>query len=266
MSGCKECHNDTQKKHERYYLEIFRDYYPDFPSGEIVESERPDFIVGNNTTGIEMVRIFQNQGAVSNQNHISDKDRKKKDPLAIDYNGDCIAYRIREKFIAAKLIPYLAAIGFSIQHVLRDAEIQQITDCLFDLMTKNLPSYGQEISKNHEDLQSLPTEISYFSILNIPKATMPCINQDKAGWSTENIIPYIDDVIKKKNKLLASYKPKCAEVWLLVYNEFLRAQSFFTPDKASLDHVFKTDFDKVLFLNGFDKKVYELTVREGVVR
>lgn len=49
------------KDHELIIISTFRDHYPDFPKGKIINSESPDFIVQEgpkNKIGIELVQLL----------------------------------------------------------------------------------------------------------------------------------------------------------------------------------------------------------------
>src|SRR5438128_11209640 len=51
----------TKKDVERYHLELFRETCSDFPSGTIVDSEEPDFLIENGSAaiGIELTELYR---------------------------------------------------------------------------------------------------------------------------------------------------------------------------------------------------------------
>ncbi len=51
----------TKKDIERYHLELFRETCSDFPSGTIVDTEEPDFLIENGSAaiGIELTKMYQ---------------------------------------------------------------------------------------------------------------------------------------------------------------------------------------------------------------
>src|SRR5690349_5872798 len=54
----------NKKQLEREVIERFRQEYPDFPRGKIVDFEEPDFLIGDspNKIGIEVVEYVRGQG------------------------------------------------------------------------------------------------------------------------------------------------------------------------------------------------------------
>jgi hypothetical protein len=56
---------DKKKALERLSLEEAAAIYPDFPSGNVIETERPDFLISSDSrvTGIEVVNYVRGQGA-----------------------------------------------------------------------------------------------------------------------------------------------------------------------------------------------------------
>ena len=131
--------NHSKKDRERYFLEKFAANYPEFPAEEIVDSERPDFLIKQDTKviGIEVVEYIRGQ----NQKKGGSKERSNEELWKR------VAKEAKKKFEAKYNIPLLVYFNWDERHILRNSEISRLADNIVTIIEKQLPVQLFEIGR-----------------------------------------------------------------------------------------------------------------------
>ena len=73
--------------------------------------------------------------------------------------------------------------------------------------------------------------------------------------------PDLQEILRKKESKVPSYRRSCREVWLLVVARGLEPSTFGNLGPEVESHRFESGFDRVFLLHHFDGVVTELHIR-----
>ena len=79
-----------------------------------------------------------------------------------------------------------------------------------------------------------------------------------AGFYREHFVEKLRQVISEKDSKLSGYSQDCKEQWLLVVAENSNPSTFYDPSEATVNHSYKSAFDKVFVMELFKVKLFEL--------
>jgi hypothetical protein len=238
------------KVEEKYYLELFKGIYSDFPLGNIMDSESPDFIVDSSTKkyGIELSRIFQNTKVFGIK------------PQTVDSISESITELVTNKLLNNK-IPFLDVfIIFTFHKPLIKKQREILSNKIVDLIMNNLPGPNSWLSLDNDfnNRKTFPWEINSIRIFNCPLLDRHYIKFSRGGWIQEDMITALQDVIDKKNiKYLSSFN-YFDENWLLIHTIHFSSACFFEPSKETLNHEYKSRYNKLFYMDSSNHKLYEL--------
>lgn len=239
------------KIEEKYYFELFTKCYKDFPTGKVVESESPDFIIksSNKTIGIELSKIFQKS------------THRRLNFQTSDSISDDILFQIKELLVYDKLFQFEVQLSLDINRRMTKKERETFANKIFLIIVKNLQrdKLYTKIVNDFEDLDNFPEMVSLILLANVPALKEPHVSTlSRYSLLEENMIELLGDIINKKNQKISLYKENCDEQWLLIHTVDMSSGSFFNPSKKSLEHNYFSSFKKVFFLNSLNAKVYKL--------
>ena len=237
----------TNKEYEKHYVEVFKAIFEDFPQGEIIadqNQERPDVIVirGHDKIGIEITRIHTEklkreesevEAAITEAQHIYEGlSLPHLHVSVIVGDGKTFNRQNRKKFAAA----------------------------ISNLVSKNIPAQDGpvELGNDWNNPEVFPFEINSIGIYRLSKLTRNHWSRPDGGVFRTDFIKELQEIISGKNKLLPNYNRDCKAHWLLIVAENGSPSSFFDPSAATLNHLYKSLFNRVFFLDLFTRKYAEL--------
>ncbi len=148
-----------KKARERAYLERFRENLEDFPDGEVVPSERPDFLIkaGSGRIGVEVTEY-----------HIQEPDEGWGSPMrAQEGTEDKVLRMASEKHQSKGLPPVIVHVLWHPHQAFSRRRTQELAADLADLVQEHLPEPGHEATirhRRHPAWRSLPQEVTSLSI------------------------------------------------------------------------------------------------------
>jgi hypothetical protein len=236
----------SNKERERHFVEVFKSVFKEFPAGEILadeEQERPDVIVLNahGKIGIEVTRIL----------HESLKRDESESEAAVSE-----ARRIYEK---SDLPNLHVSVNFGVEKPFSRRTRTTFATTLAKLVAANVPSVNSyvELENDWENPKNFPFEIDSVYILRNSALTRNHWSSPSGGVFRENFTRELQEVILDKESRLSGYST-CATHWLLVVAENSSPSAFFDPSATTLNHLYKSTFNRIFFLDLFLRKVYEL--------
>jgi hypothetical protein len=235
------------KARERRFVELFKSAYTDFPAGTILadeSQERPDAIVvtPQGKMGIEITALHNDklkrtesecEKAVLEAQQIYEKFHLPKLHVSVHIGGESsFSRKTRNKFATA----------------------------IAKLVAANIPAVGKftELENHFNNPTQFPYEINSIYIYRYSWPDENCWSAPSAGFYRENFIDELQNVIAEKDQKLSGYAPDCKEQWLLVVAENISPSTFFDPSQKTLDHLYKSAFDKIFLLEPFSAKLHEL--------
>ncbi len=239
-----------RKHEERRFIEILKNHLPDFPSGEISESESPDFTIGasDENIGIEITKIHQEKTLHQSRRQESEQRAVVDEALQV-YETKCS-------------VPVEVKVHFSSNSEFNKGNRRQFASAIADLVLANLPLQdGPAIVQNHfESPDIFPYEIDSLSIYRLSTLPKSFWSVPSAGFVQENFTSEMEAIIAKKDRLISNYRPDCAAFWLLIVAEGNSASTFLDPSPFTLAHRYHSSFDRIFFLEAFRRKVAELMI------
>jgi hypothetical protein len=239
----------TKKDYERKRLNQFKAGFAAFPDGEVIDSESPDFIIdgGNRRVGFEVTRIY--------------KTNCSNDPPMQAIESACrrIAETASVKCDSRQIPPLTVSLHFirrpQVLRVQRDALAKKIAD----FVCNHIPKSNSYHSFEHiYDDPTFPEHIRAITIGSFNVLTKHHFNVPTAGWVQKNFIMELQRAIDSKNQRLCLYKNNCTENWLLIISAGNSPSTFFEPSGDTLEHVFKSDFNRTFYMEAFSQISCEL--------
>lgn len=243
---------DDQKRIEKYYLNLARSWYSPFPSGNLIESKSPDFIIDTpaGPLGIEVTRLFQPSSASSFP------------PKQVESFREEIIRRAEKIYLESGNPPVDVTAYFTDHPKKQDKE--RLPRLLAEFVCANYPAEDKVLMFNKKHLA--PTSISGFvDVMSIAPPLPGRTRSWTAGMHGQTILltdNLLAQAISKKNRKIASYRDRVSEVWLLIVADlFPPSASFSVPNEVD-GWRFEFKFDRVLLLSREDSKVWDIARNE----
>src|SRR5918997_3241469 len=246
----------SQKATERAYLERFRQNLAGFPEGEVVSSERPDFLIEEQSRriGIEVIEY-----------HIQEPDEGWGSSMrAREGTEDKVLRMASEQHQSKGLPPVAVQVHWTPHQAFRSLRVQELATSLAALVQEHLPQPGHEATirhRRHPAWSSLPEEVTSLSIdrrINFSRNSWTSVR----GAFVPTLTPLeLQQVMRSKEDKVRSYRQQCREVWLLIVGRGFEPSTFGDLGPEVEAHEFETTFDRAFFLHYFDGSVSELHVR-----
>lgn len=227
------------KESELFYLEKFKEHFPEFPEGIVCLDEKPDFLIKtrNKFLGIEIT------------GHYRERPPETKSPLQQKLNARRkIIDLAKSIYDSKKLPPLFLHVHFNRNYYCRESKIQVVANNIAQLAERSLSRQSSEIVwRPHEiPLQGI-------DLITVKKRNAG-INHWSApfGSFVPSISPQqIQDVLDDKNVRQTEYRKKCDLTWLVIVMSRFDPSSFSLIPEAALEHLYTHNFDSA-FLFFYD--------------
>lgn len=239
----------TKKRVERAYLELARAWYPAFPSGALVDSEAPDFLVAtpDGQFGFEVTQLFQQP---SNSVFA---------PREIESFRERVIRRAEEIYSLSGGPPVDVNAYFSLRPEARQQK-EQVAQAFSEFVRANYPEDGQVLNfREGKPTSALPSGLGAVSIAR------PLLGGSRrwfaGGVGETKLLTYdlLAEAISFKNPLVAGYRARASKLWLLIaVDMFPFSASFSVPAEVNT-WSFDYEFDQVLLLSRQESKVWALS-------
>ncbi|MFC2119822.1 hypothetical protein ACFLQ4_02000 [Bacteroidota bacterium] len=243
----------SKKEEEKQILNILLEHDKNLSTYKIKENvESPDFILisGNEVIGIEITKIItKNLGIKSN-------------PPALSSYADKVKNGLKKILDKNKIGPLHISLHLSMVPRMLKVNRDNLTIKIYLLILENMPTDGNHISLRNDfnDLENFPEEISYLQILKMNSLRENFVTVPLTGWVQEDFDDQIQNEIDRKEKKIKMYKTKAEKLWLLVVADWKSEGSFFDPSDRTLSRVYKSKFNRVYFINSFNRTINRLNI------
>ena len=237
----------AKKDKERLFVEILAKELDAFPPGKLVDSESPDFLVATSdgVIGIEVTRI-----------HHANEPRQQESEYRSLVSAACRLYE------SESTIPLEVKIHFGGSTQFKKRNRDKFARILANLVLTNIPRPDSWISleNNWENPTFFPYEIAGLSIIRLSALRRNFWSVPSAGFFQEDFAPKIEATIAIKENAISNYGTVHIARWLLIVAEGNNASTFFDPSTKTLQHSYRSSFDRIFFLEAFRRRVWELNV------
>jgi hypothetical protein len=240
--------SNSQKEIERRHLHSFHHLCGDFPAGELIEGETPDFVVITPTgkkIGIEHTQVFKKSGT---DETAEQPDEATKDFIttATKRHAECLG--LPPAHVSLFFNPqYLRRTTGAKRRFLTKAEKQSIAESIAVFVGTHMPAQGCSVECDWRPGQ--PRQVDLIQINRIYPVDRHIWRRPEYNTIQYNAIERFQDAITKKNKMYAACLRECDECWLLVVADSFQDSGNIHPDATSLSHVYTSPFSRIYFLD-----------------
>lgn len=233
--------NNLKKTKERKIIENLKSIYPEFPQGEIEETEAPDFIIHSSKMkiGVELVNYIRGQNKTGSP-------LRENEKIIISLTE--LAKEGFEKLSKANLVVSLHwKNDFPITRKLKTQIINKLSKLIYDYCPEKngeLREISWKILLNY----NLDNYLNFILISRFDELTENYWYSPKAGFIGPDEFE-LQSLISLKNNKVKEYKNKCDTVWLIIFAEGLDISSTVTHKNLSKfeNYNFDSHFDRVIF-------------------
>ena len=246
----------VQKARERAYLQRFRENFADFPEGEVVSSESPDFLVKTQPRwiGIELIEY-----------HVQEPDEGWGSPMRAQEGTEDKVLRTASRLYQSKDVPpVVVSVLWNPHRAFSRRRIPELAAVLADLVQEHLPELGHRVAiryRRYPAWRSLPQEVESLTVdrqINFSENAWTSVR----GASVPTLTPpQLQKKLRDKEAKVPSYRRQCREVWLLIIARGFEPSTHVDLGSEVEVHEFETTFDRVFFLHHADEYVAELRQR-----
>ena len=241
-----------KKELEILLINYFRNYYEDFPKGQLIPSESPDFILkmkNQHELGIELTRLNAVNKSTFDDNQLAQiLVRDNIIGLSRDLFEQNSDFKLFVKFLFSedKIILKEKQILIAVQ-----------TANLVRQVVKNKSS--DSFFKESIAVNQLPDELDEILIINHPAMQI-------SAWERANNLGISNDVVfdirhaihKKDEKLRLYQKQRLNYYWLLITIDRLRGVKNFNLPNKIMNHEFQSNFQQVFLFDLIKSDIYRL--------
>ncbi len=249
-------------KNETYVFDYFKDNYQDFPKGEVIHQDKPDYLIKTDAKliGVEIteavidpIELLKYKFQISITDDVLDQ---LKDKLPFTFNINVDLKKDADLPIQKKIKVVQEVIDLCSKECLN----------LGNLEYYNVHDFGTPIGSFPLDIQK---QILANGYRNLPDGILEISigRYDGVGnsWNNESaamVVPNFNleklkPILEKKEMKLQDYN-KCDEQWLLIWGSAL-PNSYY--DKVEINEMVNTKFDKIFFVRP-NKDLIEIKINK----
>jgi hypothetical protein len=249
---------DRKKRQEEIYLRRFRENFLGFPEGEILPNEHPDFLVETSwgRVGVELTEY-----------HVQESGKSRGSQMrAQEATEDKVLRRADEQY-RTKGLPLVAVqVTWHPHEAFGRRRTAELAADLADLVREHLPEPNHSVTirrLRHPAGWSLPEEVASLYILRWQSISKSSWTPMRAAFVPTIVPPDLQEILRKKEAKVPSYRRHCREVWLLVVARGLEPSTFGGVGQEVEGHQFESGFDRIFLLHHFDGIVTEIHIRRS---
>lgn len=231
-----------QQNREKAHLLTFKESIKKFPEGEIINYERPDFLIKNDQhiTGIELTELFH---------------EPRKDGTILQARENYIFEILNETTQLYNSLNFSTVnvhVIFSVHAKLGKRKVDRLVEQLVDIVKKNIPTEN----KAHTTIRRastnniLPSELSMVKVVRLDGIEKSKFYPTGIGGAIPEIpTEFIEEGISSKNEKVEEYRNCCDKIWLLLVVDGFLPSSWFEVKGPALKETYSSNFDKTYILD-----------------
>ncbi len=247
---------ELKKIEEKQYLKHFILECQNFPTGKIIETESPDFIIKlnkKNSIGLEMTKLYFSE---DNKNH--------KPNHHFNTIENKIIEKSKNKYFEKNKLNISAHFNLSdIENFsTNNNNTNNLSDKICNIISENLKNknFNKFFQIKISD-KKLPKEIKSITLVRHPDDKLSFWRCCDNKIDQKNFIENIEDVLNKKEEKFELYQKRMNDsYWLVIVAECIKCSTNFSINNILEKWHFNSSFNKVYLFSLFDQKIYELNV------
>ena len=183
------------RSQEEFVFCAFKELYHDFPVGEYIRGEQPDFVIHtvNKLIGVEITQVFID-------NYLNPRFNKKRKESLHKKFGDNLC----EKLIPIIPFNFVLSIDFGVRDFSTNEIDIIITDCGKYFRYAQFPD--DLIKLNIENIGQLPQEIESVELFKFPHLKKSFYSESAVGVMPDLTLKHLSTILEKKGKALKKYR------------------------------------------------------------
>ena len=240
--------NHKKRQREAALYRRFTQAYP-VPEGPVEHEDRPDFRILTaiqGVLGVEVTELYQQPGETGPQ-------AQEVERLELLDAG-------QQRCTAAEIPPVDVAVSFAPYVPLGKANRAALAAKMASLIEARMPPANDgsvRLENNWRD-PAIPECVLSIRITRFPWREEHRLTAPEAGWVQMDCVDLIQSRLDAKEPEYVEYRKACDECWLLIAASGWRPSSLFSPSRDTLQHQYKTMFQKVFFMEHFSGSLNEL--------
>jgi len=244
---------DNKKARERKFLDEVAQIYPAFPTGEIIDTESPDFLIMQNAkiTGIEIVDYVRGQ------------DQGESAERRNEVLWQKVADTAKEIFESKYDVPLMIHFHWNQRYFIRQSEISQLANDVVRLVENHIPTQLFEsirIGSDELDGTLLENVAHFITITRARNEKQSLWSFISSGW-IEVQTDEIQHLIDAKNDKAQEYLQRCGAVWLIIVADGRYITSNIDLPEAVANNIYISNFEQVLIYDRISKSVFPLKLK-----
>lgn len=239
-----------KKRIELGTLELLRSLMSDFPEGNILSTEEPDFIItlsDGSKVGIELTTLHREvpKGGIAPQSQEALKHRTIK--------------RAQELY-AAKGGPFLDVSVLFGNIEFSKANVQPLAKTIVKIVESITPAIGevQYAKPDYGSEKDFPKEIHHVRAYNLQGAERSFFSSPGATWVPKLQKEDIERVLSAKDNRCKNYRSQANKIWLVISCNGGFMSTWFNEIEQVCENTFQSKFDRVLLLSHSENRIIEL--------
>lgn len=233
---------------------VFRSLAQDFPAGEVWHDDSPDFLIHTEggIIGVEHCLV-----------HVPTKQRVLLQ--AIESQTDEIISIAQEHAELRGTPSVHVSILFGNVPKMHKAERVEMARNIARVVHEELERMNVTEPFRHKVIRQ-PEQLEHVSMINmiaVPEGLRHYWRCARAGWAVENCIQAFTVTVSKKEEIIDSYFMKCSTCWLLMVGG-PKPSGFLHPDTATINHIFKSRFERIYYMDMSQRKLHSLRIRGAI--
>jgi hypothetical protein len=226
---------------------------PDFPPGDLILAEEPDFLIRTptHTIGVELTELYRPR--VEGQQPLQETEQLRRR----------VCERAQCEFEKSGRPSLLVFVSFNSAQRLIARRVPQLVEELTSIVGSLDLQAGEEhdVGAEWDSKAALPDEVSRLRVWRPPRKMTVTWQASSVGIVATCEADHVLPVVSKKEQRLPAYLRNASEVWLIIVADgFSISSTFEAPNPDRVGEI-ETGFQRVYYFDNFRRKVVQLQTR-----
>lgn len=232
----KNRHMEKRELEHQHFI-AFRGKVHNFPEGEIWHEDSPDFLVhaSSGVLGVEHCCVYKPSASRIPEHAIA------------GWQDDVT--RWAQEHAELRGIPPLEVVMFYTNSLIPRSKRLDLARAIANTVCERAPQEFGRVNLEYEDLPDLRDYVESIWMIRYEHLYRHYWSNPRAQYVLQHVQTLLQGEINKKAKRYRSYLKHCHECWLLMVSDGTQPGQSIRPDKASLDHVYRSPFARTYFFD-----------------
>jgi len=239
----------SKKDRECMQIKRFAELLADFPKGEVIPTENPDFLVecDGSYVGIELTDLYWKSAAGVLPYQAGESIRQR------------VADMVRRELVNQRMPNMAVSLFFSHGFHFDKASAAPTASKVVALVREFLPAHGGRVELGVNNLWvRLPDGVDEMSICVLPEFTEIHVSAPETAFIPNVEADHIQSEINKKERRLLDYRNRAKVVWLIIIADHGSISSWFETHMNFPVTAYTSKYDRVFLFEWATGIIHEL--------